>query len=73
MPRRILLEDQRLLDLQPAIAADRLDRGRAIGRGGRSSAWLQSLIDSTSRKPCFEPVHVFCGRHLGRRHQQEVG
>ena len=52
MARRILLEDQRLFDLQPAIAADRLDRPGAVAvAGGRSAAWLHSLIAAPPASP----------------------
>ena len=45
MAGRILLEQERLLDLQPAVAADRLDRaGRPSAAAGALSAWLHSLI-----------------------------
>ena len=44
MAGRILLEQQRLLDLQPAVAADRLEPAGSAAAAGALSAWLHSLI-----------------------------
>ena len=73
-PGYVLLEQQRLLDLQPAVAAERRARFRCSRCGGCTlSAWLQSLIDSTSRRPASSRFDVVLGHGLGRGDQQQIG
>src|SRR5260370_14323768 len=50
MPRRILLEDQRLFDLQPAVAADGFDRPRRIIGLATADGPAPIIHNSTSRK-----------------------
>ena len=74
MARRILLEDQLLLDLQPAIAADRLDRAPASPRSGWPlRAWLHSFIAAPPASPASSRSMSSVGDGLGRRDQQQIG
>ena len=72
-PGRILLEDQRLLDLQPAIAADRLGRLGMIGRRARAHRLAPIAHRSTSRSPASSRSISSSVVSLGRRDQQQIG
>ena len=70
------LEDQRLLDLQRAVAGEgRGAAGASRGRCRRRGPGAVERLDhhSTSFRPAISGVHVVLGRGLGRGEQQQVG